>query len=282
MSDQQTTINPSRATFFHELKGAVGAEALKTLDPKSIDASKLESLKPMPGSPPTMPAEYTCSTQKPLPTAFKDSAHKAALQVGFGQVIPRWKTGPSKTINFAVFENGYPKPEWAFLAAAALNEAAEDWNALDLGVQLKWVSKLEDAVFVLSFAGDQGGLLADAFFPNELDLNILNVYAGAFRPGTIPFLKNTFLHELGHVLGFRHEFAAETEDEGAEYTVQIGPRNPLSVMGYEFPPILQPSDVENAKAFYKFPGTYLGWKERHTTEGPRKALLHIKDYDANN
>jgi hypothetical protein len=280
MPDQQTTIDPSRAGFFHALKGAVGAEALKTLGPKSIDAFNLENVQPTPSSP-TTPTKYTCSTQKPMPAAFKDSAHKAALQVGLGKIIPRWKTGPSKTVNFAVFEHGYPKPEWAFLAAAALNEAAEDWNALNLGVQLKWVSNLEDAVFVLSFAGDQGGVLADAFFPNEVDLNVLNVYNGAFRPGTLPYLKNIFLHELGHVLGLRHEFAPETEDEGDEYTVQIGPRNPLSVMGYEFPPQMQPSDVENAKAFYKFPGTSLGWKEAHTGSS-RKAMLHIKDYDANN
>jgi hypothetical protein len=194
MPDQQTTIDASRASFFHELKGAVGAEALKTLDPESIHAFSLENVERMPSSPTTVPAKYTCSTQKPMPAAFKDSAHKAALQVGLGKIIPRWKTSPSKTVNYAVIEHGYPKPEWAFMAAAALNEASEDWNALDLGVQLKWVSNLEDAVFVLSFAGDQGGVLADAFFPNEVDLNVLNVHNGAFRPGTLPYLKNIFLH----------------------------------------------------------------------------------------
>jgi hypothetical protein len=97
----------------------------------------------------------------------------------------------------------------------------------------------------------------------------------------VQYLKNIFLHELGHVLGLRHEFAPELEDTGDNYTVQIGPRNPLSVMGYEFPPQIQPSDVENAKGFYKFPGTSLGWREAHT-ENPPKALLLIKDYDANN
>ncbi|PKX89303.1 uncharacterized protein P174DRAFT_464442 [Aspergillus novofumigatus IBT 16806] len=249
--DQRTTIDPSRASFFQALKGAVGAEALKTLGPNGVDALKLENLQPTPSSP-TTPTKYTRSTQKPMAAAFKDSAHKATLQVGLGKVIPRWKTGPSKTVNLAVFKHGYPKPEWAFLAAAAWNQAAEDWIALDLSVQLKWVSDLEDAVVVLSFAGNQGGVLADASFPNEVDLSVLNVYNGTFRPGTIPYLKNIFLHELGH-------FAQEMEDETDVYTVQIGPRNPLS-----FPPQMQPSDVENAKAFYKFSGTSLGWKEART------------------
>ncbi|GFF57252.1 hypothetical protein IFM51744_10241 [Aspergillus udagawae] len=281
MPHQQTTIDPTKVNFYHELNGAVGPEALKTLDPVSVDASQLENLKPTPSTSASVPTKYTCSTQKPLPTTFQGSAHTAALQVGDGKIIPRWKTGPNKTVNFAAFANGYPKPELALIAAQALKEAADEWNTLNLGVQFKWVAKLEDAAFALSFAGDQGGVLAEAFFPNEADLNVLNVYNGAFRPGTVQYLKNIFLHELGHVLGLRHEFAPELEDTGDNYTVQIGPRNPLSVMGYEFPPQIQPSDVENAKVFYKFPGKSLGWREANT-KTPAKSFLLIKDYDANN
>jgi hypothetical protein len=282
MPHQQTTIDPTRVNFYHELNGAVGAEALKTLDPVSVDASQLKNLKPTPSTSASVPTRYTCSTQKPLPTTFQGSAHTAALQVGDGKIIPRWKTGPNKTVNFAAFANGYPKPELALIAAQALKEAADEWNTLKLGVQFKWVAKIEDAAFALSFAGKQDGVLAEAFFPNYADLNTLNVYDAAFQPETMQYLKNTFLHELGHVLGLRHEFAPEREDTGDDnYTVQIGPRNPLSVMGYEFPPQIQPSDVENVKAFYKFPGTSLGWKEAHTKK-QAKSLLRIVDYDANN
>ncbi|KJJ32698.1 hypothetical protein AFLA70_611g000430 [Aspergillus flavus AF70] len=281
MSHQQPTIDPTRANFYQELREAVGVEALQTLDPSTVGASQLENLKPAPGTSTTVPAKYTCATQKPIPTTFQGSAHTAALQVGLGKIIPRWKTGPDKSVNFAAFANGYPKPELALIAAQALKQAADEWNKLELGVQLKWVAKIEDAAFVLSFAGNQDGVLAEAFFPNEKDLNVLNVYNAAFQPGTVQYLKNIFLHELGHVLGLRHEFAPELEDEADNYTVQIGPRNPLSVMGYEFPPQIQPSDVENVKAFYKFPGKALGWKEAHT-ETPKMSMLLIKDYDANN
>jgi hypothetical protein len=281
MPHQQTTIDPTRVNFYHELNGAVGAEALKTLDPVSVDASQLKNLKPTPSTSATVPTKYTCSTQKPLPTTFQGSAHTAALQVGLRKIIPRWKPGTDKFVNFAAFANGYPKPELALIAAQALKEAADEWNTLKLGVQFKWVAKIEDAAFALTFAGEQDGVLAEAFFPNEADLNVLNVYDAAFQPGTMQYLKNIFLHELGHVLGLRHEFAPELEDKGDNYTVQIDPRNPLSVMGYEFPPQIQPSDVENAKAFYQFPGKALGWKEAHT-KTPAKSSLLIKDYDANN
>ncbi|KAB8069346.1 hypothetical protein BDV29DRAFT_182916 [Aspergillus leporis] len=282
MPHQQRTINPERAKFFLELEEAVGEKALETLDPKSVKVSQLQQQQPLVGSP-TGPAKYTCSTQKPMPATFAGSARKGALQVGFGNIIHRWKTGPNKTVNFATLANGYPKKELALIAANALNEAAEEWNALELGVQLKWVADTKDAAFVLAYAGDQGGVLAEAFFPNTVDLNTLNVYKGALEAGTIRYLKNIFLHELGHVLGFRHEFAPELEDKKTDYSVQIGPRDPLSVMGYEFPPQIQQTDIMSAKAFYQFPGTELGFKESlvyHPGKDIRR--LRIQDYDADN
>ncbi|KAA8644259.1 hypothetical protein EYZ11_011777 [Aspergillus tanneri] len=282
MPHQQDTIDPARANFFHELKEAVGTDALQTIDPKSFKASQLKNQQPRVSASDTGPAKYSCSTQKPMPVNFGGSTNVAALQVGFGKIIPRWKTGPNKTVNFAAFESGYPDPSFALVAANALKEAADEWNGLELGVQFKWVAKIEDAAFVLSFANSENdGVLAQAFFPNEVDLNVLNVYKAAFQPGTVQYLKNIFLHELGHVLGFRHEFAPELEDTTNNYTVQIGPRDPLSVMGYEFPPQIQHSDIESAKAFYQFPGTGLGFKEGRA-RNPPKNVLQIKDYNANN
>ncbi|KAJ5110379.1 hypothetical protein N7532_000914 [Penicillium argentinense] len=272
MPHSSNTINPARASFIQDLKGAVGLEALKTLDP---NATEVHSPPPATGST-TRLERYPCTTQKPMPATIAGITNVAALQVGYGKVIPRWKTGSTKTVNFAAFENGYPKPELAFLAATKLKEAADEWNALKLGIQLNWVYKIEDAAFVLSYAkNDNPAVLAEAFFPNDLDLNVLNVYPAAFEPGAVQYLKNIFLHELGHVLGFRHEFAPELESD--EQSVQIGPRNPTSVMAYEFPPQLQPSDIENAKTFYQFPGKYIG-----QAQGEPKWGLMIVDYDANN
>jgi hypothetical protein len=268
MPHAQRTINPARANFFRDLKGEVGPEALKTLDPEK---STSQSLPPAAGSSTTKLERYPCITQKPTPAAIAGSFSATALQVGLGKYIPRWRTGPTKTVNFAVLENGYPKPELAFLAADKLNEAANEWNALKLGVQFEWVYKIEDAAFVLTYAKQVSpNTLAEAFFPNSVDLNVLNVYPAAFEEGTVQYLKNIFLHELGHVLGLRHEFAPERETGADLKSVQVGPRNPTSVMAYEFPPQMQPSDIDSAKTFYQFSGTHLGGR------------LPIVDYDANN
>jgi hypothetical protein len=83
-------------------------------------------------------------------------------------------------------------------------------------------------------------------------LNNVYVYQKAFETGYINYLKNILTHELGHVLGLRHEFAPEKEPgTGA---IVWGPRNPLSVMSYTFPPQIQPSDRVYTKTFYAHNG----------------------------
>lgn len=131
-----------------------------------------------------------------------------------------------------------------------------NWNQLNLDVTSKWVRNFEDAAFVPSYGGDAGSMLAMAFFPNNEDLNILYVYQLAFKLRNANYMKNIFLHELGHALGLRHGFAPEKEGD----TVQIGPRQKGSVMDYEFPPTIRKSDVESTRLFYNLTGgQFKGW-----------------------
>ncbi|GLA37952.1 hypothetical protein AnigIFM63309_004935 [Aspergillus niger] len=277
MSDTSgATLAPSssKTDYLEALKEAVGPEGLRTLSPDSVDSPELQDLRrSLANSTATARGRYTCSSEKPLPVTIRGINNRATLQIGFGGVIPRWKPAkPPQSINFAAFKNGYPRPGLALLAANALRDAASDWNALDLGVKFEWVQDIKKASFVLSYAGNQGDVLAQAFFPNEDDLSYLNVYSSAFQPGTVQYLKNIFLHELGHVLGFRHEFAPEYEDNMDDFTVQVGPRNSLSVMSYEFPPLLQTTDKNSAKAFYKLNKNHIWWKEAGVPEDKRKKL----------
>lgn len=228
------------------LKDNLVAGGLDTLDPekvKDIKTSVSEELS-------VPDFKYRCTTQASMPmrTANLDPA---SIWVGLFGKIPRWKKGV--TVNFAAYAGGYPTPNHAIFAAYRLWEAAKIWNNLNVGVQFKWVGKLEDAAFVLAYGGDGGTTLARAFFPNADNLNTLFVYKKAFEPGFINYMVNVFLHELGHVLGLRHEFA---DQEGG--AVQWGPRNPLSVMSYNFPPQIQPSDIRDTKSFYNFTGTKIG------------------------
>ena len=172
-----------------------------------------------------------------------------SIQLGLDRVIYRWMQGT--TVQFAAFAGGYPTDDQALYAALRLNEATRRWNELSLGVSFEWVEALEDATFVLAYGGNAGSTLARAFFPNDNGLNVVYIYQKAFEEGNINFMANFFLHELGHVLGLRHEFAPETlEDE----SLQLGLRNLKSVMSYTFPPEIQGSDVKSTKTFYKLIG----------------------------
>lgn len=90
-----------------------------------------------------------------------------------------------------------------------------------------------------------------------------------------------FTHELGHILGLRHEFALDVvfnEEKGRWVTVElnaaasIGPDNALSVMNYrgDIPPEIQESDIMYTKEFYS--------KKGENNKRPTVGNLTIYDY----
>ncbi|KAL7906107.1 hypothetical protein GGI35DRAFT_458757, partial [Trichoderma velutinum] len=195
-------------------------------------------------------SRHTCITEKKLPVKPSHKSDPLALWIGFFGKIPRWKKG--QVVQFAARAEGYPTPKHAIFAAYKLNIAAREWNKLDIGVTFKWVTNIEDACFELTYGGDKGDVVASAFFPNNDNLNTLFVYQLAFDERLSPYQSNFFLHELGHVLGLRHEFAFK---EGG--AVQFGPANKESVMNYnDHPPSIQESDIVSAKAFYNLQSPY--------------------------
>jgi hypothetical protein len=143
---------------------------------------------------------YNCVTERFDPSSV------ASIMVGLFTEIPHWKHG--STIKLAAYAGGYPQPGEAQFAAFRLWEAGAAMEQLRPGRQF-WVGgKLEDAAFVLEYGGDKGNVLASAFFPNPLPLNTLSVYQPAPSGQYRGILKNIFLHELGHTLGLRYEFAS--------------------------------------------------------------------------
>jgi hypothetical protein len=205
-------------------------------------------------------ASYTCVTQLNPPRASP-----AAIMTGLWEQIPRWKYG--SVINFATYADGYPARGDAIYAAKCLIKAAEEWNSTNVGVTFKWVPKLDDATFVLAYGGQKSTVLASAFFPSDTtQLETLYVYQYGFdkakktsKRGTFTnyeIMKNVFLHELGHVLGLRHEFAMTPDPDTGKMeggAIVIGSANSESVMSYVFPPEIQESDIRDTRYFYKHP-----------------------------
>ena len=243
----ETSNVSAREAFFAQLKSQIPEENRETFeaDPKFDNAPPdFEAADPAALSAAAQAGSYICATQRAI----------SSILIGMGNSIPRWKKG--QVVNWAALKAGYPSPAHASYATYKLAEAADEWNSHNLGVTFQWVTKLDDAAFVLEYGGNKGNVLAESFFPNSDPLSSLFVYAGAFTTESLPILKNIFLHELGHVIGLRHEFALTKEESWA--AVRFGTPNPKSIMSYTFPPTIQRSDIEDTREFYNFAGNQIG------------------------
>ncbi|KAF3940467.1 hypothetical protein ABW19_dt0205518 [Dactylella cylindrospora] len=254
----------SKEILLDDVARTAGSHVLDTLEPKKV------------ATPATTPFTSTknfipsCRTQAPVPRPLrKGPAH---IMVGLGSECPRWT--PGSVIKWAAWREGFESQEDADYAAEHLSIAAQKWNEANIGVTFEWVALAQDATFVLTHGGNEDGVLASAFFPNSDDLSIMYVYTDAFKDSDWKEnMWKIFTHELGHVIGLRHEFAMSSDPNWFEGgAVQLGPRDELSVMNYRpEPPELQESDITSTKTFYEL-------KPDENGKPPRVGRTKVKDY----
>ena len=209
----------------------------------------------LPPSPdlPTLPPKK--SGQGPSKNDGEDS-----IVVSLGTQVPRWDVykQPGRQLQYFLDVAGFPSAERADQAAQAFQKAADEWNALNLGIKIVATEDQASASFNLRHwkpDDPKDFTLAVGFFPNEVGQDVW-VYSTSFQPKYINRLPNIFAHEIGHILGLRHEFAItgdairglKAEKEAA---AQFMEPNYNSVMSYNFPPTIQQSDKDGIVAFYK-------------------------------
>jgi hypothetical protein len=123
-----------------------------------------------------------------------------------------WPIG-SRHLTYAVDRNSFPSATAYDQIVTNMDAAAQDWVAActECGISFEHLVKLDvgpafgQAVFVVRFAsGTSDDFFAYSFFPNSLpSQRLLLVTASYFTTGLnhVGILR----HELGHILGYRHE-----------------------------------------------------------------------------
>ncbi|GJC90381.1 hypothetical protein ColLi_13219 [Colletotrichum liriopes] len=262
----------TKETVLEQITEVAGEHILDTVSPKPVPTTILTP-------PSALEDDFIppCITQKPIPKALRENKNLGSIMVGLNHECPRWV--PNSTLKWVVLREGFKTSQDADYAATHLNIACQKWNDLDVGVKFEWIKNPADATFALWHGGSQGDVLASAFFPNANDLSMVLVYNAAFSmPKWKANLWKVFTHELGHVLGLRHEFALDTNPETGKVkeamkAEQLGPRNNNSVMTYSrVPPEIQQTDIESTRAFYAL-------KEDDAGNPPLVGLTEVQDYE---
>ena len=157
--------------------------------------------------------------------------------------ILRWQ--PGKKLTYCVWRPTFSSDEEHAKVVAGMHEAASNWSSI-CGIEFEHVSDKDtdpnlafgDVEFPVIRQAGGGSTIAMAFFPDSpVNERLVWVFDGFFDSISAFDPIGVMRHELGHVLGFRHEhIRPEAPDlfdpESTEHTVEITAYDPKSVMHY--------------------------------------------------
>ena len=157
--------------------------------------------------------------------------------------IVRWKPGLVLTYN--VLRSTFANDEQYQTVVDSMEVATSGWEAT-CGIRFQHLSDLDGGVpaggqkplFQVKGVNALGQFIAMAFFPDEpLSRREVVIDPSFFSPNLGFDRAGVLRHELGHVLGFRHEHIrseapAICPDEPLGNTINLGDYDPRSVMHY--------------------------------------------------
>jgi len=160
-----------------------------------------------------------------------------------GGKIVRWREGV--TLTYCVLRGTFSSQEQYALVRVNMQKATADWQRV-CGVQFEHSADLDESpgaqnpgvLFTVRGIDAGGQFIASAFFPNDPSSRRRVLIDGSYFNTSLRFDKVGVLrHELGHVLGFRHEHIrsdapAACPDEELFGTTPLTAYDPQSVMHY--------------------------------------------------
>jgi hypothetical protein len=181
------------------------------------------------------------ATVSPGSPLGSDLTSAGLLGIVQGGKIVRW--APNTVLTYCVLKNTYPDEEKYQTVVANMRSATEDWERT-CGVNFQYKSELDNSpttsplgvIFTVRYIDALGKFIAAAFFPND-PINRRRVFIDPSYFTTTFNQVGVLRHELGHVLGFRHEHIrsgapADCPDEDTGRIIDLTKYDPRSVMHY--------------------------------------------------
>jgi hypothetical protein len=179
--------------------------------------------------------------REPLPGVKKEPL--LGMVDDTGRII-RWRKG--LLLTYKVMRSTFPTPDSYERVVLGMRRATAAWQG-NCGINFKHLNNLDDgspettekAVFRVEYGDSGGQFIALAFFPNEpVERRVIFIDPSYFQPNLSFEPIGVLRHELGHVLGFRHEHirggapANCKKNESLEGVLEITPYDSKSVMHY--------------------------------------------------